>query len=98
MSEILKEKLAKLEDRMYELETRYNVRKIGIFGSLTRADFRAESDIDIVVEFNEPVGFFTFSRLERYLSELLGFQVDLVTRNAIKPAIRKSIMKEIIYV
>ena len=98
MSEILAEKLVKLEGGMEELKTYYKVKRIGFFGSIVRNDFTAKSDIDIVVEFSEPVGFFKFAQLERFLSKLLGFRVDLVTKNAIKPAVRKSITKEIIYV
>ena len=98
MATILKDKLAILESRFEYLRTAYSVKRIGFFGSVTRDDFTKNSDIDVIVEFSESVGFFKFLELERYLSRLLGFEVDLVTKNAIKPAVRKSIIKEVMYV
>lgn len=90
--------MAKLEDELEVLRDDYKVKKIGFFGSILRKDFTPKSDIDVVVEFSEPIGFFKFAQLERFLSKLLGFQVDLVTKKAIKPAVRKSITKDIVYV
>ncbi len=81
-----------------ELNEKYGVREIGIFGSYVREENRKNSDIDILVELEKPMGFFKFIRLERYLSELLGAKVDLVTRNALKPHIGKRILAEVIYV
>lgn len=98
MSEILADKLARLEGEMEGLRTYYKVRKIGFFGSILRDDFTNKSDIDVMVEFSEPIGFFKFTQLERFLTKVLGFRVDLVTKNAIKPVIRKSITKDIVYV
>ncbi|MFO7966786.1 MAG: nucleotidyltransferase domain-containing protein [Archaeoglobaceae archaeon] len=46
-----------------------------------------ESDLDVLVDFEEPVSLLEFVELERYLSELLGVKVDLVMRNALKPRI-----------
>jgi predicted nucleotidyltransferase len=58
----------------------------------------AESDIDILVEFERPVGFVRFMHLEKFLSDLLGMPVDLVTKKALKPHIGKRILQEIRYV
>jgi predicted nucleotidyltransferase len=57
-----------------------------------------ESDIDIPVEFESPIGFFDFIRLESSLSKLLGRKVDLITRKAIKPAMKEEILEEVIYI
>jgi hypothetical protein len=81
-----------------DLWDKYRVREIGIFGSCVRNENRKNSDIDILVELEKPMGFFKFIRLERYLSELLGTKVDLVTKNALKPHIGRHILAEVIYV
>jgi len=85
--------LAGLKD---ELRQKYKVKEIGIFGSWVSGGHNANSDIDILVEFSEPIGFFAFLDLEEYLSKLLGVKVDLVTKNALKPTIGKHILKEMI--
>ncbi len=80
------------------LKDKYHVKKMGIFGSVVRGEQAKESDIDILVEFSSPIGFFDFIRLENFLSETLHKKVDLVSKKAIKPAIKKDILKEVIYV
>jgi len=79
-----------------ELEEKYKVKKIAIFGSYARGEQEKKSDVDILVEFTEPVGFLFF-HLADYLEELLGVKVDLVTPDAIKSNRRKSIMEDLIY-
>ena len=78
------------------LVNRFKVKEMGIFGSFIRDQQSEESDIDILVEFYEPVGW-EFIDLKDYLEELLGRKVDLVTKNALKPRIRDKILKEVIY-
>ncbi|MCK5493956.1 MAG: nucleotidyltransferase family protein [Candidatus Omnitrophica bacterium] len=80
------------------LEKKYKVRTLGIFGSYARGDFRKNSDIDILAEFYETPDFFEFMRLEAFLKKMLGVNVDLVTRNALKPLIKKEILKETVYI
>ena len=58
---------------------------------------KLESDIDIVVEFKEPVGFL-FIHLADFLEEILEIKVDLLTFDAIKPNRREYIMEDLIYV
>ena len=77
-----------------ELEVDYNVKTIGIFGSVVRAKTRRQSDIDVLVEFEPPIGFFKFLELEELLSERLGGKVDLVSRKALKPEIGRNILAE----
>jgi len=81
-----------------ELREKYGVKKIGIFGSYVRKENTKNSDIDVLVDIGIPIGFFKFLNLERYLSNLLGIKVDLVTRNALKPFIGQRILEEIRYV
>lgn len=90
--------IKKLNSEMPEIKEKYHVKKLGIFGSVARAEHKKNSDIDIIVEFSMPVGFFEFIKLENYLSRKLGKKVDLTTKKAIKPIIKKDILKEIIYV
>lgn len=56
------------------------------------------SDVDILVEFNRPVGLFEFARLKIYLSTLFGRDVDLVTVDALHQRMRNTILNEMIYV
>ena len=56
------------------------------------------SDIDILVEFYEPIGFFAFLDLEEYLTGLFNTKVDLVSKKALKPRIGKYILQEMISV
>lgn len=81
-----------------ELKKKYGVKEIGIFGSYARKENGKNSDIDILVEIDRPIGLFTFIGLERYLSELLEAKVDLVTKNALKPHIGRRILAEVTYV
>ena|SRR3990170_3777065 len=76
---------------------KYNVKRIGIFGSVVRGEERRESDVDVLVDFKEPVDFIEFLDLEEHLSHKLGKKVDLVSRKALKPYIGKRVMKEVIY-
>jgi len=92
------EKIKKiLNQHREELEKRFKVKRIAIFGSYVRGEQTAKSDIDILVEFKEPVGF-EFFKLARFLEGLLNSKVDLVTPDAIKPNRKKYIMKEMHYV
>ena len=83
-----------LREQRDELARDYGVSEIGVFGSCVRGDAAAGSDIDILVEFNRPIGFFKFLELEERLGELLGARVDLVTRGALKPRIGANILRE----
>ena len=80
------------------LAEKFKVKEIGIFGSLVRGEQSDASDIDILVEFSEPVGFFTFIDLEDFLSEILAAKVDLVSKKALKPHIGKNILRELVTV
>jgi hypothetical protein len=84
-----------LRERRDELAKHYGVTEIGIFGSCVREDASSDSDIDILVSFDRPVGFFKFLELEERLSEWLGAKVDLVTGAALKPHIGRRILSEV---
>jgi len=91
----LKEIETLLRQRRDELLRDYGVTEIGIFGSFVRNAASNDSDIDILVAFNQPVGFFKFLKLEEYLSELFERKVDLVTKAALKPHIGRRILREV---
>ena len=88
----------KINEQLPILKEKYHIKKIGVFGSAIRDDFKEGSDIDVLAEFDSPVGFFDFIRLENFLSGILNRKVDLISRKALKPAIRDEILKETIYV
>jgi hypothetical protein len=80
------------------LEEKYNVKSIGIFGSCVNDTLHKESDIDILVEFSKTPDIFEFIKLEEFLADLLDAKVDLVTKKALKPLIKETILKETIYI
>jgi hypothetical protein len=88
----------KLATQLATLRKSYGVERIGLFGSVVRGEQHPGSDIDLLVEFVEPVGLFKFIELENRLSELLNAKVELVTPNALKPAIGERILSEVRYV
>jgi len=81
-----------------ELRRKYNVKEIGVFGSYARGEQKKSSDIDILVEFEESIGFFKFLEMEEYIGKIVGVKVDLVTKNALKPRIGQHILKEVVAV
>ncbi|RKX58729.1 MAG: nucleotidyltransferase [Thermodesulfobacteriota bacterium] len=80
-----------------ELEEKFKVKSIAIFGSYAREEQTPQSDIDIIVEFKEPVGML-FIHLADFLEEILGIKVDLLTPEAIKENRIKYINEELIYI
>lgn len=80
-----------------ELEEKYKVKNIAIFGSYARDEQTEESDIDIIVDFTEPIGLL-FIHLSNYLENILGIKVDLIALDGIKSNRKKYIMKSLIYV
>ena len=73
----------------------YPVSKIGVFGSFARNEEREDSDIDILVKFEEPISLFTLVRMHRELEELLSRKVDIVSEKYLHPRIRASIEKDL---
>jgi predicted nucleotidyltransferase len=81
-----------------EMESRYGVQRLGLFGSYVRESQRKKSDIDILVAFNRDIDLFDFLDLRKYLENQLQAKVDLVMESALKPAIGKRILSEVEYV
>jgi predicted nucleotidyltransferase len=72
----------------------FGVARLSLFGSFARDEGRADSDVDLLVEFSRPVGLFEFVRLQRELGAHLGRQVELVTHAALRPQLRDRIVGE----
>ncbi len=83
-----------------ELRRDFGVKQIGVFGSYVRGEQKKQSDIDLLVEFEEPSNLILldFIRLENSLSEMLGVKVDLVEKQTLKPRIGKHILEEVVNV
>ncbi len=94
--EVLVHILSSLRQKLPELEARFQVESLHLFGSFVHGRQRRSSDVDILVEFSEVPTLFQFLALERYLGELLGIKVDLVMKKALKPRIGKHILAEAI--
>ena len=89
--------LSKLKELKPELYINYSVKEIGVFGSFVDNTFNEESDIDILVELEKPIGWKFFS-LEIYLEKIFNRKIDLVTKNALKDQIKERILNQVKYV
>ena len=77
---------------------KYKVNRLGIFGSYVRGEQQQDSDLDVLIDYEEPPSLITLIELEYYLSEVIGVKVDLVTNNGIKPQLKDYILKEVVYI
>lgn len=80
------------------LEEKFKVKTIGIFGSYVRDEQKEKSDIDIIVEFKEPVSILHIVSLENYLSDILGIKADVVPKRNIRKELENNILKETIFI
>ena len=87
-----------LSNHKQELNDRFKVEEIGIFGSYVRERQKKKSDLDVLVSFSETIDLFTFVELENYLSDVLGVKVDLVMKDSLKPRLKDRILNEAVYV
>jgi len=76
--------------------TRLGVKSLNLFGSVARNEARPDSDVDFLVEFTQPGGFFQLWRVQHYLEDILGCSVDLGTEKALKEHLRQPVLKEAI--
>ncbi len=72
-----------------------SILSMGVFGSRARGDAKPTSDLDLLIECKSPRSLLELSRMERELSQLLEMKVDLVTKGALSPYIKKNILEEI---
>ncbi len=87
----------KIAGMRQELNERFTVIRIGIFGSVARGEAGPESDVDIIVELAEPT-FDHYMDLKFRLEEVLQRRVDLVIADTVKPRLKPIIQRETVYV
>ena len=86
-----------LTDQKSLLKNKYHISKVGIFGSYVRGEQRNESDVDILIDYDEAPSLISLIEMENMLSDLLGMKVDIVTSKGLKPQIRQHILDEVVY-
>ena len=87
-----------LKAKKQDLQKRYPISELGLFGSYARGDYNEKSDIDILVDFNGRIDGFDYIRLAHELEDCFNFKIDLVSRNAIKPGYLPYVEKSLIHV
>jgi predicted nucleotidyltransferase len=93
-AQMVKQSIQIPRKQLVELCRRYHVRRLALFGSVLRNDFRPDSDVDVLVLF-EPdaqIGFMALGHMKRELSVLFRRPVDLVPQDGLKPVIRESVL------
>ena len=85
-----------LREHMPELERDHGVVSLALFGSYVRGEQHADSDLDVLVEFDGTIGMFGFMATERCISDLLGVQVDLVMKQSLNRRIGRVILEEVV--
>lgn len=92
------ETLVPLSQHKPEMQRRFGVRSLALFGSRAREQSHADSDIDMLVEFDGPATSARCFGLQFFLEDLLGGPVDLVTRQALRPQLRPFVERDAIHV
>ena len=87
-----------LKSENTRLSSQFGVKSLLLFGSVARDEATPASDVDLLVEFNKPVGYFGLFTLQDYLEKLLNSPVDLGTPESLKPRLRERIMEEAVRV
>jgi predicted nucleotidyltransferase len=88
--------LEKINRHQEKLKAKYPIRSIALFGSYVRDDQKAHSDIDLLIDFSEPIGM-EIVDLAWELEAILGQKVDIVTYQAVKNRLFQYIKDELIY-
>ena len=79
-----------------QLKRRYPIRQMGVFGSYVHGNQREDSDLDVLVELGAGIGLIELIGLKQELSDAIGLNVDLVTKDALKPRIGRRILSEVV--
>ena len=90
-----------IEDKLKEIKPlladNFHVSKIGYFGSYVKGQPSSNSDLDLLVEFSQPIGW-RFFTLEKFLEQTFGLPIDLVTHKALKERIKETVLNQVIYI
>ena len=89
--------IEKLQQHKPELQKKYPVSRLGVFGSYARGDATVESDIDIAVEISAPMGL-NFVAMADEIEELFGIKTDVIPIRSVKAKYLHNIEKDIVYV
>ncbi len=92
-----KEIILKLKELKPILQKEYAIKKIGLFGSFVDEHFTEESDIDILIELEKPIGW-KFFGMELFLEKIFNRKIDLVTKNALKEQLKDKILEKVQYI
>lgn len=81
-----------------ELRQEHKITEIGIFGSYVRGEQKKKSDLDILVEFGEPISLLDLVGAENHLKSILGMKVDLVPKKDLRPELKDIILRETVLI
>jgi len=81
-----------------ELDEKFGVQSLSLFGSVARDEARVDSDVDLLVEFNRPVGLFGLVALQNFLEKILNCKVDLGTPDSLRPGIKEQVLQEAVHI
>lgn len=90
--------LTKLKELKPIIAARYKAKEVGLFGSFVRGEQNANSDIDILVEFEDEADLFDWMGLTLYLEEIFQRPVDIVPKRALRVELRDSVLREVVVV
>lgn len=90
--------LTKLKELKPIIAARYKAKEVGLFGSFVRGEQNANSDIDILVEFEDEADLFDWIGLTLYLEEIFQRPVDIVPKRALRVELRDSVLREVVVV
>jgi uncharacterized protein len=79
------------------LQEHYHVTQMGIFGSYARGEQTPDSDVDVLIDYEQAPTLFKLVELRDFLSSLTGLRVDVVTKNGLKPRLRERVLSEVVY-
>jgi predicted nucleotidyltransferase len=88
--------LERLSQEQSKLRRDFRVASLALFGSLARDEATEKSDVDLLVTFERPAGYFALIALQQYLESILQRNVDIVTPGGLKPGMRERVLAEAI--
>jgi uncharacterized protein len=97
MKKSLEEILRELKSILPEIQSKYSVLSIEVFGSYTINRQTSRSDVDLLVTFTKTPGLLKYIELENFISDKLNLKVDLVMKDSIKPALKNYISPQAIH-